>query len=134
MNDPVMDDGSRLMKYGLELGGIDKLKAEMFERNSISPEQVFAEPFHKNAWRLVGDELKRQRRGIPERSDTQHDLDICIVTANLVEGGTTPWDALVLQAECCEIQWGKTRPNAQRLLREACYKVLNEEFLGRKVG
>ena len=134
MSEILFDDGSRLMKNGLSLSGIDKLKAEYFERKCVSPEQVFGEPFHKNAWRLVRDELVRQRRKVPERSETQNDLDICIVTAALVEGGTTPWDALVLQAECCEVQWGKTRPNAQRLLREACYKVLNEEFLGRQVG
>jgi len=128
------EDGAALLKGGLTLSGIDKLKAEMFERNQRSPEQVYGQSFPDEAWRLVLDELRRIRSGKSMDSKAREDIDICMATAATMEGGMSPWDALCHQAGACVTAFGQTRPFAQMFLRESCYKVLNEEFVGRKVG
>ena len=126
-------DADRLAKDGLTLGGISKLRAEWFERTQESPEQVYGMAFPKGAWRLVAEDLRRQRRKCQD-TGLAGSIDIALYTASEMVHGWSPWDALVHQQFASEEAFGKSDSTAQRLLRESCYAILNSEFLGRQVG
>ena len=129
----LVEDGTDLEKDGLVLSGIDKLRAEWFERTQESPEAVYGQALSKGAWSIVASDLRAQRMRC-QTEGLMKSLDIALFTASSMESGWTPWDALVHQCDATTEAFGEPDPTAQRLLREACYVALNKEFVGRQVG
>lgn len=126
-------DGSDLDADGIGMEGIAALQFEWMERKFSSPSSVYGQPYSKGAWRLVAAELMRSAR--KTRSEALRDSIVkAMVMARLMPAGASPWQYLraLHDAEIAAV--GFPDREAQRAAREASYKVMMEEFVGRQVG
>ena len=134
LREPTPEElATKLQANGVKCGGIAKLQTEFLERRQSMPEMIFCDPLPKDAWRQIAARLRKERRKFSVESDVYEDLSIAIVTASMVEHGTSLWDALVLQCQACEAKYGESRRFAQGLLRHHGY-IVTESYAGRLVG
>ena len=134
LREPTPEElADRLQRDGLKCEGISLLQTEYLERMQSAPEMIFCDPLPAEAWRQIADRIQRERRKFAMDSKVYEDATIALATARIVEHGTSLWDALVIQKECCETQYGESRREAQFILRHNGYKV-SESYAGRNVG
>ena len=132
--DPTDEEAATILQNnGLRSSGIEKLKTEYFERTQSSPQAIYGSPLPKDAWRQIADRIRNERAAMSLDSRAYEDATIALYTAENMEHGTSAWDAMVIQCECCEKKFGMSRREAQYILRHNAYIVV-ESYAGRKVG
>lgn len=122
-----------LQNNGLRSSGIERLVTEYMERKQMAPETIYASPVPKEAWRQIAERIQKERSGMSTDSRAYEDAGIALYTAKNMEHGTSIWDAMVIQFECCEKQFGMSRREAQYILRHNAYIVM-ATYEGRNVG
>jgi uncharacterized Fe-S radical SAM superfamily protein PflX len=134
LRDPTPEEmADALQSEGAKCGGIAKLQTEFLERRETYPEMIYASPLPKDAWRQIAERIWEDRKSMAVDSRVYEDATIAMTTARLVEHGTSVWDALVAQCECCEQEYGMSRREAQGILRHHAY-IVSESYAGRIVG
>ena len=134
LTDPTAEEAATILQQnGLRLEGISKMQTEWLERRQNYPELILRDPLPKEAWVQIAERLRKERGSMPTDSAAYEDAGIALWTAKNMEHGTSLWDALVLQCECCEEQYGTSRHEAQGMLRHAGY-IVCESYAGRDVG
>jgi hypothetical protein len=119
---------------GVILEGISKLQAEYMERLWESPLTIYTNPFLKAGWRQVAHDLREQERRC-QQPELQERIRGARIMASKMPPGASPWDAMKAMWEIEETIHDKCIDGlARRFMREACYKVLMKEFIGRDVG
>jgi len=132
--DPTAEEAADILqKNGTWMPGIERLNTLHLERTQSAPATIYASPLPKEAWRQIAERIKAERASMPIDSRTYEDATIAYYTASKMEHGTSMWDAMVIQCECCEEQFGHSRREAQYILRHNGYIVV-ERYSGRDVG
>jgi hypothetical protein len=132
--DPTDEEAATILQNnGLRMSGMEKMRTEYFERMQSSPAAIYASPLPKEAWRQIAERIKAERAPMSADSRAYEDAGIALFTAQNMEHGTSLWDAMVIQCECCEKQFGMSRREAQYILRHNGYIVV-ETYAGRNVG
>lgn len=129
----LFGDGSDLAADGLELEGIAKMQFEWMESRLSSPSSVYGREFPRGAWRQVSAVL----RGVARRTRSEALRDSvakAMAMARLMPAGASPWQYLKTLHDAEVEAAGAPDREAQRAGREACYKVMMEEYAGRRVG
>lgn len=129
----TIEPEDRIDRTGMELSGLSKMQAELFERRFDSPLAVYGQPFMRDGWKQLVDELRRLERkcqidALRERYRGARAM------ASKMPPGASPWDCMVCMWEV-EQHTGLPIVDgvARRLLRESAYKILMR-FTGRNVG
>lgn len=126
-------DGTSIASEGLSMEGIAKMQFEWMEKRFSSPSSVYGSAFPKKAWKQVAAMLHRQAR--KTRSENLRDsIAKAMVMAKLMPAGASPWQYMVALHDAEIAACGIPDREAQRAARNASYKVMMEEFVGRQVG
>jgi hypothetical protein len=128
------DVGSPLDRDGLVLQGIPKLQIEHMERTLPCPLPVFGQPFTRAGWRQTSAELRRRERKAQLPALSERYKAMRLLAAKMPDQAS-PWDAMVVADEFHRaLKVFVFDGVARGFLRDACYKVMNREFIGRNVG
>ena len=134
LTDPTEEEAADILQSnGLRQSSMEKLQTAYFEKTQHAPQAIYASPLPKEAWVQIAERIKGERARMPTDSRAYEDAGIALYTAENMEHGTSMWDAMVIQCECCEEQFGMSRREAQYILRHNGYIVV-ERYSGRDVG
>lgn len=123
--------GTPIDRDGVKLEGFDKSVLEHYDRNFVSAIGVYAGPFTTVGWRQATADLKREERKCQIPALQERIMGARVMASKMPEGAS-PWDALTMMFELSQQYPHVTAVDgvARRYMREACDRVMRNEFIG----